>query len=329
VNGSSESDQIEELSPSQQLLSGNNPASVVKDLLEKLGNDETGEHTTYEQGDYYVFEWEADSHDGEGLHEKTVYTYFDLATYELDRQKLTFGDEPNRYDLTTYLVHEYLPVEQAEEIFDPSKYNLVAGPELSVGGYNLTLEEGCYLGNEKLSDEKENALLESLPESALEEWNEMFETVKGGSDFELEDLDALEEVEVWTESELPKDMSFIKPTEGIITQGFHAGHYAYDIANSEQPDILAAADGTIVYASTGIWDGGYGDNIWIEHDNGYRTHYAHMEEIYVNVGDTVTKGQPIGKMGNTGRVYGPTGIALHFELEYNGTKVDPSIMNVW
>jgi murein DD-endopeptidase MepM/ murein hydrolase activator NlpD len=54
-----------------------------------------------------------------------------------------------------------------------------------------------------------------------------------------------------------------------------------------------------------------------------------MEEIYVSEGDTVIQGQVIGKMGRTGRVYGVTGIHLHFELEYESVKVSPSIMNVW
>ncbi|MEK9159921.1 MAG: M23 family metallopeptidase [Patescibacteria group bacterium] len=122
---------------------------------------------------------------------------------------------------------------------------------------------------------------------------------------------------------------WIRPTNGIITQGYRGGHYAYDVADRSKPDILAAASGVIVYASAGSYDGGYGTNIWIDHGNGYRTHYAHMEAIYVTTGDTVSQGQAIGKMGNTGRVYGATGIHLHFEIEYGGTKISPNVMGVW
>ncbi|MFA4815227.1 MAG: M23 family metallopeptidase [Candidatus Gracilibacteria bacterium] len=128
---------------------------------------------------------------------------------------------------------------------------------------------------------------------------------------------------------IPNAEGWIRPTKGIISQGYRVGHYAYDVADRSQPPILAAASGTIVYASAGGWDGGYGTNIWIDHGNGYKSHYAHMEEIYVTTGDTVVQGQAIGKMGNTGRVYGATGIHLHFELEYNGTKISPSVMGVW
>jgi len=142
-----------------------------------------------------------------------------------------------------------------------------------------------------------------------------------------------------TSYELPAQMQYdipasaegwIPPTKGIITQGFHSGHPAYDIADRSKPPILAAASGVVVHASgNGSWEGGYGNNIWIDHGNGYRTHYAHMEAIYVNVGDTVTQGQVIGKMGRTGSVYGVTGIHLHFEVEYNGVKISPSVTGVF
>lgn len=122
---------------------------------------------------------------------------------------------------------------------------------------------------------------------------------------------------------------WIRPTFGILTNGYHAGHYAYDIADRNSPAILAAASGTVVYASAGSWDGGFGSNIWIDHGNGYRTHYAHMREIYVSSGEGVQQGQAIGKMGATGWVRGATGIHLHFELEYNGTKINPNVMGVW
>lgn len=124
------------------------------------------------------------------------------------------------------------------------------------------------------------------------------------------------------------DLGWIRPTKGAITQGFKSGHPAYDIADRSRPDILAVMAGTVIDTGTG-WDGGYGNNVWIDHGNGYKTHYAHMTEFYVAVGDTVTQGQVIGQMGNTGRVYGATGIHLHFEVSFNGVKISPSFMGVW
>jgi murein DD-endopeptidase MepM/ murein hydrolase activator NlpD len=126
----------------------------------------------------------------------------------------------------------------------------------------------------------------------------------------------------------PNSLGWIRPTSGAITQGYRSGHYAYDIADRSKPDIVAVAAGTVDATGNG-WSGGYGNNVWIDHGNGYRTHYAHMSEFYVQVGDTVSQGQVIGEMGNTGRVYGATGIHLHFEVEYSGSRISPSFMGVW
>jgi murein DD-endopeptidase MepM/ murein hydrolase activator NlpD len=127
----------------------------------------------------------------------------------------------------------------------------------------------------------------------------------------------------------PSLEGWIRPTQGTITQGYHGGHYAYDVAMTSQPPILAAASGTIVKAFNSGWNGGYGHYILIDHGNGYQSLYAHNEVVYVSVGDFVEQGQVIAKMGNTGRVYGITGIHLHFELIFNGSKLSPSVMGVW
>lgn len=119
------------------------------------------------------------------------------------------------------------------------------------------------------------------------------------------------------------DKSFIFPTKGVITQKYHAGHYALDIADSSKPPIWAAASGTVVKASSGTWGGGYGNHVIIDHGNGYKTLYGHMDHLTVTEGQYVEQGEVIGQMGNTGRVYGRTGIHLHWEVIKNGVKQDP------
>lgn len=113
-----------------------------------------------------------------------------------------------------------------------------------------------------------------------------------------------------------------KVTEGTITNGYKAGHYALDIAKRSKPPIWAAKDGVIETAKYG-WNGGYGNYIIINHGDGYKTLYAHNEVLYVEEGAKVVKGQQIAKMGNTGRVYGATGIHLHYECIANGEKINP------
>lgn len=107
-----------------------------------------------------------------------------------------------------------------------------------------------------------------------------------------------------------------------FTQYFHSGHYAVDIQTKGGGPIYAAEAGTVIRAETG-WNGGYGNVIEIDHGNGLVTLYGHNKELYVKEGDKVTRGFKIAWMGNTGLVYGKTGIHTHFEVILNGTKKNP------
>ena len=108
------------------------------------------------------------------------------------------------------------------------------------------------------------------------------------------------------------------------TQYYHPGHYAVDIQQRGGGPIFAAEAGTVVRADLG-WNGGYGNVIEIDHGNGLITLYAHNKTLYVKEGDTVTRGQEIAFMGNTGRVYGKTGIHVHFEVQVSGVKKNPTL----
>ena len=100
---------------------------------------------------------------------------------------------------------------------------------------------------------------------------------------------------------------------GIRTQGLH-DRYAVDLASSYGSSILASADGEVLISKGSGWNGGYGIYVVIKHSNGTQTLYSHISATTVSAGDYVKQGQVIGKMGNTGRVNGPTGVHLHFEI---------------
>ncbi len=97
---------------------------------------------------------------------------------------------------------------------------------------------------------------------------------------------------------------------GIKTQGIH-GHNAVDLASAYGTSIMASADGTVIVARSGGWNGGYGSYVVINHANGTQTLYGHMSQVDVSVGEVVTQGQIIGKMGSTGD---STGNHVHFEI---------------
>ena len=94
-------------------------------------------------------------------------------------------------------------------------------------------------------------------------------------------------------------------------------HYGTDMAAKHGSAILATADGVINFAG---WEKGYGKLIKIKHDFGYETRYAHLSKISVSVGQRVSQGDRIGKMGNTGR---STGTHLHYEIRRNGKPINP------
>jgi murein DD-endopeptidase MepM/ murein hydrolase activator NlpD len=102
----------------------------------------------------------------------------------------------------------------------------------------------------------------------------------------------------------------IRPTTGRRTQGIH-GHNGVDIAGPQGTPIVAAANGRVIVAKMGGYNGGYGNMIIMTHDNGVQTVYAHLRAIYVSGGQTISQGTVIGEMGNTGR---STGSHLHFEV---------------
>ncbi len=110
------------------------------------------------------------------------------------------------------------------------------------------------------------------------------------------------------------------PAAGSVSQPFWTGHRAIDIAARTGTSVTAADGGYVIAASAGGWNSGYGNNVMIDHGNGYVTLYAHLNSIFVRQGESVSKGQQIGTVGNTGN---STGSHLHFEVRYQGAARNP------
>lgn len=98
-------------------------------------------------------------------------------------------------------------------------------------------------------------------------------------------------------------------------------HGGMDIAGGYGTPIVAAESGTVIRAnSTDEWGQGWGYHVYIYHNGTYSTLYAHMSSVAATTGQSVTKGQVIGYVGNTGNSFGPH---LHFEVWQNGVRVNP------
>lgn len=95
-------------------------------------------------------------------------------------------------------------------------------------------------------------------------------------------------------------------------------HTGIDFTAATGTPIYATGDGTVREA--GYDNGGYGNNVVINHGYGYQTHYGHMKKVKVRVGDRVKRGEVIGWVGSTGKSTGPH---LHYEVIKNGKKIDP------
>lgn len=101
--------------------------------------------------------------------------------------------------------------------------------------------------------------------------------------------------------------------------GGESGHIGLDIGAAEYSDIYAADEGTVRYAG---WDeGGYGNFVILEHEDGYWTVYGHCVELLVQQKQKVKRGEKIALVGTTGDSTGPH---LHFEVrDENGVRVNP------
>ena len=120
----------------------------------------------------------------------------------------------------------------------------------------------------------------------------------------------------------PGSGQFIWPVNGPLTSPFgprwgrlHAG---MDIAAPDGTPIRAAAGGKVALAA---WTGGYGYYTCIQHGGAISTCYAHQSRLGTSAGATVSQGQVMGYVGNTGNSFGAH---LHFEVRVNGTPVNPA-----
>ena len=106
----------------------------------------------------------------------------------------------------------------------------------------------------------------------------------------------------------------------IINGEPRSPHSGRDYAASAGTPVLATADGRVVLAEEHFFAG---NSVFLDHGAGLVSMYFHLSEILVEAGQTVTRGQALGKVGSTGRSTGPH---LHFGIRWRGARVDPALL---
>lgn len=109
-----------------------------------------------------------------------------------------------------------------------------------------------------------------------------------------------------------------RPTAGNVITKFGGTNKGVDIAGNQGQPVVAAADGKVVYAGSGLR--GYGNLVIIQHSPTFLSAYGHNQSLLVNEGQTVKRGQTIAKMGNSDA----SRTQLHFEVRQNGKPVNPA-----
>nr|WP_016974429.1 peptidoglycan DD-metalloendopeptidase family protein [Pseudomonas tolaasii] len=110
------------------------------------------------------------------------------------------------------------------------------------------------------------------------------------------------------------------PSNGVLIGKFSSNgslNKGIDIAGDLGQPVLAASDGTVVYAGSGLR--GYGELVIIKHSDTYVSAYGHNRRLLVREGQQVKVGQTIAEMGSTGT----DRVKLHFEIRRQGKPVDP------
>jgi murein DD-endopeptidase MepM/ murein hydrolase activator NlpD len=135
-------------------------------------------------------------------------------------------------------------------------------------------------------------------------------------------IDDVVEESIEKEKVVYKQMNFIWPIEGKISEAFDDSgkkrHHGIDIVSPIGTPIRASSPGKVIYSGNKIK--GYGNLIILRHSEEFVTVYAHNQVNLVEEESWVERGQTIGKVGETGRATGPH---LHFEIRRNNKAVDP------
>jgi murein DD-endopeptidase MepM/ murein hydrolase activator NlpD len=228
------------------------------------------------------------------------YAQLEQVAHEKDVQAASLGTLASEISAIYGLRKSSLVTAAAAPAPDPSKN--VAGDSLTADGYKQSLDEFLALRTSALNGSAARSIVTGLPVN----------------------LNSADSVGVTADLD---NAPSLWPVQGSITSSFGeredpfngegAFHKGIDISAVYGTPIRAAADGIVESATI---EGGYGRQVLLDHGHGLKTLYAHMSGFTVTLGQSVIRGQVIGYVGTSGR---STGAHLHYEVQINGTPVNP------
>ncbi|MCB4203907.1 peptidoglycan DD-metalloendopeptidase family protein [Deferribacterales bacterium Es71-Z0220] len=253
----------------------------------------------------------------------SVSFYFLFNLYSEREQMLTYGKEN---ELLKLKIAEYrnqidkinekiVYLDQLEnKVRNLSKVVAESDTQLAIGGKEVDLSKDLSA----VSKRKEKQYFEDLNETLASLSTKLQERENSLSEL----VDMLEEQRLFylsTPSILPVN-GWISSKFGYRISPFtnrRVFHEGVDIASMYGSDIKATANGLVIFAG---YKPGYGNMVSIDHGFGFVTRYGHNSKLLVKVGDRVSKGDVIAKVGSSGKSTGPH---CHYEVLVNGVPVNP------
>ncbi|WP_152555680.1 peptidoglycan DD-metalloendopeptidase family protein [Methylomarinum vadi] len=225
----------------------------------------------------------------------------------------------------------------APKVFYDGKRVLVTKDEqswLALVGVPLSAKPGQHslqvIGNNEERNLKFNIADKEYPAQHLTITKKRMVTGFTEADLKRIEADKIEMTKakaVWSEG--PIDADFVAPVDGRLSSLFGLKRYfneipknphnGLDIAAPTGTPILAPASGKVINTGNYYFNG---NTVFLDHGQGLLSAYLHMNEITVKPGDVVKQGDPLGTVGETGRVTGPH---LHWIVYLNHTPVDPAL----
>lgn len=121
------------------------------------------------------------------------------------------------------------------------------------------------------------------------------------------------------EVETKRTFQFPLASFSSVSQGFNKYHAGTDLRAPKGTAVVPVAKGHVITSQA--LRTGYGKYVVVAHDNGFVTLYAHLDKIFVEQGDNVSRDTVLGEVGTTGWTTGPH---LHFEMMQHGVRVNPA-----